>query len=221
MPLVITCPKCSKRYQVPDAAAGKQVRCQQCQTAFVAAAHAPAPALLAPLGVSDPLAGADLSRLPSANLPTANLPAATPLGNANPLGAPVRSAAGGFYPAAPAAAATGISNPSGGPTDAVMRMVSGGMLAAGLIMVVGSIAMTAANQGVYLAVIGLAPLALILGTAGLISPNVVRACGKYGGHLPWQYKAIGYGLFGLYFVILILLMVGLFMAGFRPDRPGA
>ena len=102
-----------------------------------------------------------------------------------------------------------------------MRMVSGGMLAAGIIMVVGSIAMNAANQGVYLAIIALAPLALILGIAGLISPNVVRACGKYGGHLPWQYKAIGYGLMGLYLVILILLMIGLFMAGFQPDRPGA
>jgi predicted Zn finger-like uncharacterized protein len=217
MPLVIHCPKCAKRYQVADATAGKQVRCQQCQTTFVAAAQAPAPAPLDPLGVNDPLAGADLSRLSAANLPAAALPSTT----ANPLGAPVRSAASSFYPAAPAAASTGVSNPSGGPTDAVMRMISGGMLAAGIIMVVGSIAMNAANQGVYLAVIGLAPLALILGTAGLICPNVVRAVGKYGGHLSWHYNAIGYGLLGLYFVILILLMVGLFMAGFRPDRPGA
>lgn len=214
MPLVIHCPKCAKRYQVADAAAGKQVRCQQCQTTFVAAAQAPAPAPapLDPLGVNDPLGGADLSRLPAAAVPAAS---------ANPLGTPVKSTAGSFYPAAPAPTASGISNPSGGPTDAVMRMVSGGMLAAGIIMVVGSIAMNAANQGVYLAIIALAPLALILGIAGLISPNVVRACGKYGGHLPWQYKAIGYGLMGLYLVILILLMIGLFMAGFQPDRPGA
>jgi hypothetical protein len=61
---------------------------------------------------------------------------------------------------------------------------------------------------------------LILGVAGLISPNVVRAVGKYGGHLPWQYKAVGWALMGLYFVILILLMVALFAAGFQPDRPG-
>ena len=40
MPLVDSLPKCSKRYQVADAVAGKQVRCQQCQTAFVATAPA-------------------------------------------------------------------------------------------------------------------------------------------------------------------------------------
>jgi predicted Zn finger-like uncharacterized protein len=214
MPLVIHCPKCAKRYQVADAAAGKQVRCQQCQTTFVAAARAPAPAPapLDPLGVNDPLGGANLSHLPAAAVPAAS---------ANPLGTPVKSTAGGFYPAAPTAASTGVSNPSGGPTDNVMRLISGAMLALGLVMTVGSLALNAANGTVYLAVIGLAPLCLILGIAGLISPNVVRACGKYGGHLPWQYKAIGYGLMGLYLVILILLMIGLFMAGFQPDRPGA
>ena len=101
-----------------------------------------------------------------------------------------------------------------------MRMVSGGMLAAGIVMVVGSIAVNAASGTVYLAVIALAPLALILGTAGLISPDVVRAVGKYGGHLSWHYKAIGYSLLGLYFLVLVLLMFGLFLAGFQPDRPG-
>ena len=101
-----------------------------------------------------------------------------------------------------------------------MRLVSGGMLAAGIVMIVGTLAVNAATGTVYLAVIALAPLALILGTAGLISPNVVRAVGKYGGHLSWHYKAVGYGVLGLYFVVLILLMVALFLAGFQPDRPG-
>ena len=144
----------------------------------------------------------------------------SPLGRCQPTRSPVGRLASSFYPPAPSGSSSGVSNPSGGPTDAVMRMVSGGMLAAGIVMVVASIAMNAANGSVYLAVIGLAPLALILGTAGLISPNVVRAVGKYGGHLSWHYKAVGYGLLGLYFVVLILLMVGLFAAGFQPDRPG-
>lgn len=202
MPLVIQCPNCSKRYQVADAVAGKQVRCQQCQTAFAAAALASAPAVALleprdPFGASDPLAGADLSKLPAV---------ASPLGKSSPAASP--------------SGAAGVSNPSGGPTDTVMRLVCGAMLAAGLVMIVASLAMNAATGTVYLAVIGLAPLALILGTAGLVSPNVVRAVGKYGGHLSWHYKAVGYGLLGLYFAILILLLVGLMLAGFQPDRPG-
>ncbi|GEM_PF-2618939 len=34
MPIVAQCPKCAKKYQVADSAAGKQVKCQVCQTAF-------------------------------------------------------------------------------------------------------------------------------------------------------------------------------------------
>jgi len=214
MPLAIQCPQCSKRYQVADAVAGKQVRCQQCQTAFVASPAPSAVAAPAPLAPPDPFAGND-------PLGRANpLGSGHQLGSTNPLGTLPAASPTNFYPAAPRPSLGGVSNPSGGPTDVVMRMISGGMLAAGIIMVVASIAMNAANGTVYLAVIGLAPLALILGTAGLICPDVVRAVGKYGGHLSWHYKAIGYGLMGLYFVVLILLMVGLFMAGFQPDRPG-
>ncbi len=212
MPLVIHCPQCAKRYHVADQLAGKQVRCRQCETPFVAAAPAPVlvPAVaplapLDPLGVSDPLAGS------------------SPLGTANPLGAPATGSFGNPYlPAQPAASAwqPGATNPSGGPTDTGMRLVSGGMLALGLLVSIGSLAMEAAGGGIYLFAVALAPLMLILGVAGLISPNVVRAVGKYGGHLPWKYKAIGWALGGVYVVILILLMVGLFLAGFEPDRPG-
>jgi hypothetical protein len=116
--------------------------------------------------------------------------------------------------------AVGVSNPLGGPTDAMMRIVSGAMLAGGIVLIVGSMAMYATTGSFYLVAVALAPLALLLGTAGLISPNVVRAVGKYGGHLSWHYKAVGYGVLGLYFVILILLIVGLMLSGFEPDRPG-
>ena len=213
MPLVIQCPKCAKRYQVAEAAAGKQVRCQQCQTAFVASAPAPtaAAAPLAPLGGSDPLGAGDLSRLPAVS---------SPLGNVNPLGSPPAGSTSSFYPAAPQPGMAGVSNPSGGPTDAVMRLICGGMLAAGLIMLLITAVTLSADGSVYIAIVALAPLAILLGIAGLISPNVVRACGKYGGHLPWKYKAVGYALMGLYFVILVLLLIGFFAAGFQPDRPG-
>jgi hypothetical protein len=59
---------------------------------------------------------------------------------------------------------------------------------------------------------------LLLGITGLISPNVVRAGGKFGGHLPWQYKAIFYALMGLWIVIAIAITVGLIAGGFRPER---
>lgn len=95
------------------------------------------------------------------------------------------------------------------------------MLALGIAITVGSVALEAAQGTVYLGILILAPLMLVLGVAGLISPDVVRAVGKYGGHLPWHYKAIGWSVMALSFVLMILLMIGLFAAGFRPDRPGA
>ncbi len=215
MPLVIHCPKCSKRYQVADAVAGKQVRCQQCQTAFVAAAPAAAPlAPLDPFGANDPLAGADRSRLPAVASP------ANPLGKSNPLGSPPAGAIGSFYPPAPSPSQPGVSNPSGGPTDAKMRLASGVMLGVGVFLVLASVAMFAATGSFYLIVLGLAPLAILIGIAGLISPNVVRAIGKYGGHLSWHYKALGWGMIGLAFLIMILLMIGLFAIGIGPAGPG-
>jgi predicted Zn finger-like uncharacterized protein len=229
MPLVIHCPSCSKRYQVADTLAGKQVRCQQCGTTFAAvAATAPAtPVAVAPLAASDPLAGLNLSSLPAA-------PGANPGGSFNPLGTPPGglsgpsplgnpvSMQGGYSPAGVwmPSAGGGVSNPSGGPTDFGMRIACGVMVAGSVLLAVLSLVMLATTDTVYLALVALIPLFLMLGVAGLISPNVVRGMGKYGGHLSWHYKAIGYGILGLYFVVLILLMVGMFAAGFQPDRPG-
>jgi hypothetical protein len=207
---------------VADAAAGKQVRCQQCQTAFVAAAPSPAPAAVAPLAAPDPFAPRD-------PLGRANpLGSSNPLGGgSNPLGTLPGSSPANYYPAAPSSGlgggfggAGGVSNPSGGPTDAVMRMVCGGMLAGGLLMVAITVGMLAHDGSVYVALVALAPLAILLGIAGLISPNVVRAVGKYGGHLSWQYKAAGYAVLGVYFVILVVILIAMFTVGFQPDRPG-
>jgi len=194
---------------------GKRVRCQQCGNVFTAAsaaASAPAPpAISEPL---DQLGGVDLSQLPA-------LPAFPPLGSStNPLrttGIPAQA----YLPTRSSAAGARVSNPSGGPTDLQMRLVCCGMLGLGIAIVVGSLALETAQGTVYLGILILAPLMLVLGIAGLISPDVVRAVGKYGGHLPWHYKAIGWSVMALCFLLMILLMIGLFAAGFRPDRPGA
>jgi len=201
MSLSIQCPSCGAQYQVGDDTQGKRVRCKQCQQVFSALVAAPvAAAPLSPLGASsplDPLGGVDLSQFPT--LPAATAPRFSPL------------------PSQPAwANSGGPTGPPEGPTDMQMRLVSGGMLGLGVILAVGSVIMHANTGTVYLMAVALIPLSLVLGIAGLISPNVVRACGKYGGHLPWQYKVIGWGLMGLSFVLMALLMIALFSGGFKP-----
>lgn len=200
MSLIVNCPNCSQRYQIANSAQGKRVRCKQCGNAFSAV---PAETHNAPL---DPLSG-DLANL--AGLEASPLEQA-----ANPLGATFSGAAW----TAPARSA--VSNPSGGPTDAKMRLVCGGMLAFGLLLAMGSLLMERATGTVYLAITFLIPLMVCLGIAGLISPNVVRACGKFGGHLPVRYKIMGWGVIGLSFVFMLLMLAGFFLAGFEPDRPG-
>ena len=44
MPVKIACPKCSKKYTLPDSALGKAVKCQECGTAFRTKAPGAAPA---------------------------------------------------------------------------------------------------------------------------------------------------------------------------------
>lgn len=207
MPFVIQCPKCSKRYHVADGHAGKQVRCQQCQTDFVATAPAAAPAVDL-FSSSDPLTGGEFSTSPT-----------DPFAGANSLGAPAASAPGNPYPTAPRAARPRVSNPSGGPTDAGMRLASVGMLAFGFALTVGSFVVEAYTGSVYLFVIGLVPLLIMLGVAGLISPNVVRAMGQFGGHLPSHYKVIGWGLMGASILVMLLIMFGLFVSGYQTDTP--
>jgi len=188
MPLTIACDKCGKKYQVPDQLAGKQVRCQQCAATFTVAAP-----LQMALEELDPLADVTLSSLPAA---------------ANPLGA----AAGAASPSHGKQSAGG--NVSGGPTDPVMRGVSCGLAAAGLVMLVGNFMLDRTMGQIYILPLILAPLGLILGIAGVISPNVVRAAGKYGGHLSWHYKAIAAALLVLSLVASGLLVLGFYAAGY-------
>jgi len=113
-----------------------------------------------------------------------------------------------------------VSNPSGGPTDGQMRLVCCGMLAMGLLLSVASLFLEGATGTIYVAVLLLVPLTLVVGISGLVSPNVVRAMGKYGGHLPSHYKVIGWGLMGVAFLLMLVVSFGVFALGFRPERPG-
>jgi predicted Zn finger-like uncharacterized protein len=210
MPLTIQCPACAQRYQIQEGRAGKQVRCKKCGTAFAAAGDAPAPESFAPLMPAAGPDGIDLAALPP-------LGAAGGPGTANPLGAPVATPRS-FPALQPAAAHSQVSNASDGPTDTGMRLISGGSLLLGVFLLGINLASNSLQGAVYLAPLLLAPLVLLLGIAGLISPDVVRAGGKFGGHLPWHYKAMFYGLLGVWLVIAIAIAIGLAAGGFRPER---
>jgi predicted Zn finger-like uncharacterized protein len=112
-----------------------------------------------------------------------------------------------------------VSNPSGGPTDGQMRLGACGALALALLLVVGSLILNAATGSVYLFVTGLVPLLLVLGITVLISPDVIRACGQYGKHLPGHYKWIGRGLLGFSILLMFPLMILLYRAGYRTNVP--
>lgn len=135
--------------------------------------------------------------------------AGLPLAPVNPLGTLPASTH------APASRAE-VSNPSGGPNDTTMRIASAFMIVMGLILFVANLVMDQTQGAIYIAPLLLAPIALILGIAGVINPNVVRAAGKYGGHLPWQYKAIGLALVGLSLLVTLALVIGVVASGYRP-----
>ena len=97
-----------------------------------------------------------------------------------------------------------------------MRLLSAGMAVLGVVMLVATLVMDRTQGMIYLAPLALAPLSLIMGIAGVISPVVVRAAGKYGGHLSWHYKAAAWGLMGLCLVVTLLLLAWAVSRGFRP-----
>lgn len=83
-----------------------------------------------------------------------------------------------------------------GPTDAQFRI---GAIALIPIMLLGmgvSIATWKGPEMPRLIVLGLGPFAIFYSIAALIDPNIVRAAGKFGAHLPSRYKIIA-GVIGL------------------------
>jgi hypothetical protein len=99
-----------------------------------------------------------------------------------------------------------------------MRLIGGASLLLGIFLLGINFATNALQGAVYVAPLLLGPLMLLLGVAGVVSPNVVRAGGKFGGHLPWQYKAMFYGLMGVWLIIAVAIAIGLAVGGFRPGR---
>jgi len=98
---------------------------------------------------------------------------------------------------------------SEGPSDKVMRLVAGGMIIGSMLLLGLNHATAVMNDEVYLFALALGPFALTLGIAGLISPNVLRAAGKHGKHLPLGYKstAAAFGLAGLLLCLLLVFVV--------------
>jgi hypothetical protein len=214
MPISLSCPSCNKPYSVPDVLAGKQVRCQQCSHVFTVAP--PQTLALQPTAL-DPLFGADLpplgaplpsaALLPAAGLGTPLSPGGRPLGFAPPIDPYAPSAYGG--PAAP---------PLEGPTDFQFRMGSLAAIGIALLLIGICVGSYLFDGSVFLYPLLLAPLLVLVGIAGLIDPNVCRALGKYGTHLPFTYKLIACGLMGIWFVIVIILVIVMVNMGFKPGR---
>ena len=213
MSISLSCPSCNKPYSVPDTLAGKQVRCQKCSQVFTVAAAAPA---LSAAPALDPLL-ADLPPLGPALPATATLPAAglgIPLSpGGRPLGyAPTTD------PYAPSSMAGPTAPPLAGPTDMQFRLGAAGSL--GLALLLGAICVGTYmfDGSVYLWPVFIAPLLVLVGIAGLIDPNICRALGKYGTHLPFHYKLIAWSLMGVWIVIIGILVVVMVNMGFRPGR---
>ena len=94
------------------------------------------------------------------------------------------------YQPPPAIAQTASSPPHGGPTDKQFRI--GSAVAVPLIML-GMLAAVFGGQGPSVGVavvIGLGWFIVFFGIAALFDPNIVRAAGKFGTHLPRRYKLI-------------------------------
>lgn len=81
-----------------------------------------------------------------------------------------------------------------GPTDRQFRLGSAVLIP---IVGLGMLAALFGAQHVNLAVVTvvcLGPFGIFFGIAALIDPNIVRAAGKFGSHLPSRYKWIAAGV---------------------------
>jgi hypothetical protein len=98
-----------------------------------------------------------------------------------------------------------------GPTDSQFRMGAIALLPIVLIGMAVSAATWNGPSMSRLIVLGLGPFAVFYSIAALFDPNIVRAAGKFGAHLPPRYKiiaaVIGLGaLIAAGLVVLPLLM---------------
>jgi hypothetical protein len=109
--------------------------------------------------------------------------------------------------------------PSANATDFEMRLRACGGLAFGIVLILGSLALDAFTGTLYVSLVAVALLLVVMGFVGLISPNVLLSMGHYGGRVPRYYKAIFWGVMCLYGLLVALMFIGLYAAGYRTDVP--
>lgn len=95
------------------------------------------------------------------------------------------------------------------PSDKSLRLLSGALFGGGLLMLGANHAQSVMSNEVYPAALVLGPIVVMLGLAGLISPNLLRSAGKHGKHLPLHYKLIAaaFGVAGLLLGLLLAFVV--------------
>lgn len=86
------------------------------------------------------------------------------------------------------------------------RFIAGGLAAASAIGLLVNHWLAESQSTVRLMILCLGPLTLLLGLGGLVEPRILWSMGKYGQHLPIQYKVIGVAL-GAAGVALTLILV--------------
>jgi hypothetical protein len=191
MTFVVVCPQCGRKYNLREELAGKQVRCSQCLANFSAQAAADPPEQLPILG---------------ANYFAETQPAA-------------HSQPGGHYLPSGAWVAAGSVPPSAdtGPSDARFRLIGAAMVGTGLSLAGVTFLMHVYSNEIFLLPLVIIPASLILGVAALINPDINRSLGMWGKHLPWHYRAIGWGLMTVSLILgLMLLVLALSIGGYRP-----
>ncbi|MFO0819096.1 MAG: hypothetical protein U1A77_14215 [Pirellulales bacterium] len=160
MPVVTGCPKCGQQYQVADSFLGQNVNCPQCGAVFV---------------VRSPQVPPSGPAMPSAATPPWAQGYPPPTGW-SPPGNPYASSATNIF--------------EQGPTDRQIRL--GGLVMIPL-MILGMLAAAFGQKQMTTGgatLLGIGPFGLFYAIAALIDPNIVRAAGKYGKHLPARYKMI-------------------------------
>lgn len=180
MSISITCDQCGKQYNVTEDLAGKRAKCKQCGAVLVIPSAQPAPDADSPL--------ADLSALVDAEESSPSAPIPRPL-------ATVRRSE--------------PSRPVDGPSDKQFRR---GMAVFLPLMILGMALCVATRRRLSvgaLMLIAMGPIAIVYGIAGLFDPNIFRAAGKYGGHLPFRTKLIAVlvGLVGLACSLLLAVLL--------------
>jgi hypothetical protein len=79
-----------------------------------------------------------------------------------------------------------------GPTDRQFRIGAAVVIPVALLgMLLAFFAMQGMTMGAVI-VVGLGPFAIFYGIAALFDPNIARAAGKFGTHLPRRYKQIAF-----------------------------